>query len=196
MDLVLASNSAIRQKILTDAGIAFRHLTGDGPEPDPQPGESAEDYVVRCAEAKAVACWSKHGAQLGEAIVLGCDQVVRFRGQILRKVSTRLDAVNRLMAFQTSPHELINGLVLLADGTAVLRHVGQVTLTVRQLSRPQVERYVEREQPLASVACYFLEGEGIKLIQQLDGDYHSALGLNVRLVLDFLLQHGVDPFRV
>jgi len=194
MDLVLASTSAIRKKILTEAGVSFRSLVGDGPEPDPRPREGAEDYVVRCAEAKARACWAKHGGELGSAVVLGGDQVVRFRGQILRKVSTPADAIDRLMAFQTSPHELVNGLVLLVDGEVALRHTGQVTLGVRRLSRSQIERYVQREQPLASVACYFLEGEGIKLIDRFDGDYHAALGLNVRLVVDFLLERGVELF--
>lgn len=194
MELILASRSAIRQRILRDARLPFRVLTGADAEPDPDPDECAASYVSRCAEAKARACAREHAAELDGDIILGCDQVVRFRGAILRKLTRFEDAADRLMALQEEPHALVNGLAFLRDGALVARRVCEVTLQLRPLPRELIEAYLRRERPLSSVACYFLEGEGIKLMSRLDGDIFSALGLPVRDVTDLLLELGFPIF--
>jgi septum formation protein len=196
MELVLASTSSIRRKVLTDAKVPFRCLIGEGSEPDPEPGESARDYVLRAAEAKATICWESHhkSEDLSQSLILGCDQVVNFRGKILRKVKDSQSAVDRLMAFSEEDHELVNGLVMIENGQVVVRRNEIVTLRCRPLARIQIERYVEREQPYSSVACYFLEGEGIKLIEKFDGDFFAALGLPVRALVGMLSDRGVDLY--
>jgi septum formation protein len=196
MKLILASESSIRKKILRDARIPFRCLIGAGEEPSPKDGERAEDYVLRAAEAKALNCWDSHNesAKLSGEIILGCDQVVRFRGQILRKVQSLDKAIERLLAFSEEKHELVNGLVAVENGQVTVRRHEVVRLKVRSLDRSQVKKYIEREKPLSSVACYFLEGEGIKLIDSFEGNFFTALGLPVLAVSDLLLSRGMSLF--
>ena len=43
---------------------------------------------------------------------------------------------------------------------------------------------------LASVGCYFLEGEGAQLFERIEGDYFTILGLPLIPALDFLRRHG------
>lgn len=195
--LVLASGSSIRRTILENAGIPFRVRAASSDEPDPIAGEDAEAYVLRAAEAKARAALGEH-PDIGSDLVIGCDQVVRFEGRILRKVATPEAAVERLAQLATGPHELVNGLVILrresiADRVA-LRTSSIVRLRLRPLPRPVLERYIALERPLSSVACYFLEGAGMTLIEELAGDWFSALGLPLRPVVSTLLEHGWQPF--
>jgi septum formation protein len=191
MDLVLASSSSIRKQLLRAAGLPFLSLLGDADEPAPSSGEAAEDYVMRCAEAKARGALRCHRERLDEALIIGCDQVVRFEGRILRKVDRASQAIARLVALQAAPHELVGGLAIIDQAGAIRRRSHSIVrVALRSLSTAQVSRYVTREMPLSSVACYYLEGEGFKLIERLDGDYHSALGLPLSDIISTLAETG------
>jgi septum formation protein len=56
--LVLASASPRRRELLTQAGLNFTVETADLPE-TVNPGEDAASYVLRLAEAKALAVWTR-----------------------------------------------------------------------------------------------------------------------------------------
>jgi len=189
--LVLASGSAIRAQILKDAGLPFEVLTGSTPEPGPLPGEDAETYVLRCAEAKARAAYDEHKEAIAGRMLIACDQVVELEGRILRKVSSPEQAVERLMSFQELPHELVNGIAILVSGKLLRASISRVRLSLRRLPREQVAAYVAEESPLSSVACYYLEGRGIKLIESMTGSWHSALGLPIFPILDELRARGM-----
>lgn len=193
MSLILASGSSIRHKILNDAKIPFECLVGASDEPGPNPEESAEDYVCRAAEAKAMGAWEAHceSRDLSKSMIIGCDQVVRFRGQILRKVKEPEAAIERLLAFGEEDHELVNGLAIVENGEVTVRRHEIVRLRCRALPREQIETYVQREQPFSSVACYFLEGEGIKLIERFEGNFFTALGLPLLTVTELLSEKGI-----
>lgn len=196
MSLVLASGSSIRHKILNDAKIPFECLVGEADEPGPNPGESAEDYVCRAAEAKAMGAWEAHHKKhdLSKSMIIGCDQVVRFRGEILRKVTETEAAIERLLAFGEEDHELVNGMAVIENGQVTVRRNEIVRLKCRALSREQIETYVNREKPFSSVACYFLEGEGIKLIELFEGNFFTALGLPLLAVTDLLAERQIPLY--
>lgn len=194
MRLILASGSAIRRKILDDAGIPFEVLKGNGEEVAPAPGEDAVSYVTRCAAEKALDCWRAHGEALAGARIIGCDQVVRFEGEILRKVRSDEEAIARLASFRGKTHELVNGFAIVEGGELRVERHRIVTLTMRELPLAEIEAYIALERPLSSVACYFLEGQGMKLVAELDGDYFSALGLPLSFVVDELLERGERLF--
>jgi septum formation protein len=44
---------------------------------------------------------------------------------------------------------------------------------------------------LGSVGCYQLEGLGIQLIEKIEGDYHTVLGLPLLALLQELRTRGV-----
>lgn len=190
--LVLASTSSIRKKILTDAGLSYRCLPGPNDEPGPKTGESAADYVLRAAQFKALDAWQHWHLKedLRDALIVGSDQVVEFQSEILRKVQTLDQAIDRLLSLQAAPHALVNGLAMVLNGELVHSQNARVELTMRPLPRSQVKAYIDAERPLSSVACYYLEGQGIKLIQSLQGSFFAALGLPLMPILDQLTAGG------
>ena len=62
----------------------------------------------------------------------------------------------------------------------------------RQLTRTQIERYVDREQPYDCAGSFKSEGYGITLFSGLEGrDPNALMGLPLILLVDLLANEGV-----
>lgn len=172
--LILASGSKIRSQILSDAGIKHRIQKPDeGAEPDEQKNESSYDYVMRAACCKGINVSEK----LSEHYVLASDQVVEFEGQILRKVPDVASATERLKKLADQSHYLIGAWCLYHQKEIIAKGSSKVEIFLHKLCEDEIIQYLEDEKPLSSVACYYIEGKGSRLIREIKGDYFSALGL-------------------
>lgn len=191
--LVLASGSAIRAAILTNAGIAFR---AEKPEVDEEAlkrrlaGGDLEEVAMKLAEAKALAVTSP-----GD-FVLGSDQILEFEGRAFDKATTMEEARRRLIALEGRAHTLINAAAIARDGAIVYRHLARPKLLMRTMTGPEIEAYLERagDDILASVGCYQVEGLGAGLFERIEGDYFAVLGLALLPLIGFLRGHGLGPF--
>lgn len=178
--IALASKSLIRRRILTSAGVGFRLVATSADESQAieaaiARGDGVEDIAVSVAEAKALGAT---GAESGE-VVLGVDQLLVFKDRILRKALSQEDAIARLKLLRGATHFLVCGVTLTIDGEPRWRHAETVEIVMRDASDEAIRRYVtgRGDGLLTSVACYEIEADGAQLIERLDGDYFSALGL-------------------
>ena len=65
-------------------------------------------------------------------------------------------------------------------------------LTMRELEREEVERYVRRHRPLECAGSYRIEDAGIKLFSRIEGqDYTGIMGLPLLAVARLLREVGV-----
>jgi len=191
--LTLASGSAIRRKMLEDAGVP--HAV-DRPRVDEaaikRDASALEDaaLAVRLAEAKAVEVSGRV-----EGLCLGADQLLAFDGQRLDKADTMEAARARLAAMRGRPHALVCGTALARDGAVVWRHAQTSRIWMRDYSDAFLDAYLaEAGEPiLASVACYQFEGLGAQLFARVEGDYHAILGLPLLPVLEALRAEGALP---
>jgi septum formation protein len=78
------------------------------------------------------------------------------------------------------------------EGTFTWAHVEDVTVHMRDYSSAFVGKYLAAagEEVLQSVGCYQLEGLGVQLIDAVDGDYFSVLGLPLFALLAELRRQG------
>lgn len=191
--MLLASGSEIRAQMLRNAGVVFdvqvarvdedaikASLLADGAPP--------RDIADALAEAKARKISDKTGA-----MVLGCDQVLDFQGQLLSKPKTPQDALDQLRSLRGQRHMLLSAAVIYDEGKPVWRHVGQVRLLMRDASDAYLEGYVARnwESVRDAVGAYKLEEEGVRLFTRIDGDYFNVLGMPLLEVLAYLTLRGV-----
>ncbi|QIK39114.1 septum formation inhibitor Maf [Caldichromatium japonicum] len=188
--LILASTSPYRRNLLARLGLLFQT---DSPAIDerPLPSESAVALVQRLAEAKARAVAKRHP----DALIIGSDQVACLDGAILGKPGGRDAAIAQLE--RAAGHKVIfqTGVCLL-DARAQQAHtfVEPYCVHFRNLSRAQIEGYIERERPYDCAGSFKAEGLGIALFARLEGDDPTALiGLPLIRLVPLLESFGHCP---
>ena len=188
--LILASKSAARRAMLTDAGVPFAVQVADVDEDALKtPGVDPVELAVELARAKALAV-SRHDA---EAWVLGADQTLAFDGGLISKAPSLATARERLVAMRGRTHQLHSGAALARNGQVVWSGVDTVEMRMRDFSDAFLDAYLgaEGEALLACVGSYRLEGLGSQLFEAVEGDYFTVLGLPLWLVLAELRRAGV-----
>ena len=196
MSIVLASGSAIRRQILSDAGIDFDVETRTIDE-DALRGALLADHVPprdiadALAEAKALAVSRRRDADF----VIGADQILVLDGQMYDKPKSRDDARERLRLLRGRTHQLLGATVVCEAGRPVWRNLARTKLTMRTFSDEFLEDYLDREGELVtkSVGAYRFEGLGAQLFTEVDGDFFAILGLDLLPLLDYLRLRGAIP---
>lgn len=193
--VILASGSAIRAQILTDAGIDFTVITkavdeGAIKEAMLAEGSRLRDIADALAEAKAMRV-SRNEA----GFVIGADQIMVMDKTLFDKPKDMAEARERLLFMRGKTHQLLGAVVVCDGGQAVWRHMAKTTLKVREFSEDFLDDYLEAEGEavLKSVGAYRFEGRGAQLFSHVDGDFFSILGLSLLPLLDFLRLRGAVP---
>lgn len=191
--IILASGSPFRRKMLEDAGVPFEQVR---PEIDERAVEQAvsgsgltpADLAELLAEAKATAVSELHP----DALVIGSDQTLSLGDDILHKPADMEEARRRLLALSGRTHELNSAVVLAQNGSAVWRHVSTARLTMRDLDPGFIGRHLALvgDKALSSVGAYQIEGEGIQLFEQIEGDHFTIVGLPLLPLLAELRARG------
>jgi len=193
-DLILASSSSVRARLLRDAGLDF---TVDAPRIDEEAikesmlreGAKSRDIADALAELKALRISQRHD----RAFVIGADQILVCDGKLFSKPRDRTEARKHLESLSGKRHDLVTAAVIARGGAAIWRRVDIARLTMRDLSPGFITDYLEKagDDVLGGVGCYRLEGLGVQLFQNVAGDYFTILGLPLVAVLDFLRLHQV-----
>ena len=171
--LILASTSPYRRQQLATLGIPF---VCQAPHCDETPllGEDAATLVQRLAWQKAQSV-SKHHDHT-QAWVIGSDQVAMVDNTILGKPGNTNNAIKQLQQCAGRCVTFYTGLAVVHADSG-FSHIEVVPYRVyfRDLSLPEIERYVEKEQPLQCAGSFKSEGLGISLFKHLEGEDPNAL---------------------
>ena len=187
--VVLASGSPHRQTLLRRL---LDDFTVEPPDIDESvhPGETADRYVTRLAEAKAQALAARHDS----ALIIGSDQACVLQDRILGKPADHAQAVEQLLEASGRVVTFLTGLCLLNARTG-MRQVDVVPFRVRfrRLEKEAIERYLAREPAYDAAGSFHSEGLGIALFERLEGADPTALvGLPLIRLVSMLAEEGVD----
>lgn len=193
---MLASASPVRRRLLEGAGLNIEvmpsgidedavrtALLGEGDDIDP--ADLAEVLARTKADDVVARTDVRH--------VVGADQVLAFDGRIFSKPADVDEARAHLLELCGQTHVLHSAAALAEDGEIVWARVDSVRVTLRQFSPTFLGRYMADvgDAVLGSVGCYQLEGLGIQLIEKIEGDYHTVLGIPFLALLQELRARGV-----
>jgi septum formation protein len=165
-------------------GLAFEVQPSHIPEL-PKPGEAPVAYTERLAREKA--------QSVAGDLVLGADTTVLLDGTLLEKPADPADALRMLRALQGATHQVITSVALVSNGT--VRQATDITaVTFRPCNDDFLKAYIATGEPMDKAGAYGIQGYGAALVERIEGDFFSVMGLPVRLVLRLLGEAG-HPYR-
>lgn len=193
--IILASTSAVRLRLLENAGVSVRVVAPDVDEESLKKalwaqGISFRDGVDALAEAKSI----KISKRFPDDFVLGCDQIlITHQGKILDKPRSLEEVGTHIRLLSGQQHRLMCAAVISHNGYPIWRAFEEPVLKMRTISEDFIQYYVSTvgHDVQSSVGAYHLEGLGAQLFSSISGDYFSILGLPLLSILAYLREHKV-----
>ena len=198
-ELILASASPARTKLLANAGIAHRVLVSNVDEDavtarygltDPH------DTALLLARAKAEAVASLPESE--GALVLGCDSVFEFQGEAHGKpweadvARERIRRMSGNVGVLHTGHWLVDCRDTEEDGSgATLGAVSSAEVHFAKLLDDEIEAYVATGEPLQVAGSFTIDSLGGAFIEKVVGDPHAVVGLSVSTLRHLLASAGV-----
>jgi septum formation protein len=188
--LVLASASPARRALLKAAGIDADVLVS-GVDESIVEAEDAYTLSLALARMKARTVAARMQADPG-VLVLGCDSVLAFDGEILGKPADAGDAVKRWQAMRGKSGVLHTGhhLTDLVSGRQA-EDVGTTVVHFADVSDAEIEAYVATEEPLNVAGSFTIDGRGAAFVERIEGDHGNVVGLSMPLLRRLLGELGV-----
>lgn len=190
--LILASKSPSRRQLLTNAGLIFKVQPAQIDERALETALQGSDPATiarELAQKKAIEVSLRNT----DAVVIGADQMLDFKGQTLHKPKDRQEAKQQLLAFRRNTHTLHAAFALARNGEILSHGIEQAHMTMRDFSEPECNHILDLmdESYLYCVGAYSLEGAAVQLFDRIDGDYFTILGLPMLPLLAALRKTGI-----
>ena len=177
-DIILASNSPIRQQFLKDIGLDFRIKTHSVEEIFPEELKAAEisDYLVKLKAKPFKSLTDKE-------LVITADTIVWHNNQCLGKPKNRAKAVQMLQQLSGEAHKVVTSVAFTqAHQQKVIHEVS--TVYFKALTAAEIDFYIENYQPFDKAGAYGIqEWIGTVGIEKIEGSYTNIVGLPVAQVL-------------
>lgn len=184
--VILASQSPRRRELLNLIGIAHEVMPADIDETVPA-GESPRDHVERLAREKAAAISSRHP----DAVVIAADTIVIYGDEILGKPGSVADAELTIARLAGRSHT-VQTAIAVALGSRIESAVEEVRVTFRALTAEEISAYVRTGEPMDKAGAYGIQGFGATIVERVEGDYFSVMGLGLRRLVELLGRLGVE----
>ena len=188
--LVLASASPARLALMRQAGLTPEVVVSQVDESTVRAARAGEQVaLLAAAKAKAVA------EQETDALVVGADSLLEFRGKPLGKPADAHDARDRWQRMSGRSGVLHTGQALLdvRDGQVVSRDVAVVSTVVHFASPTprEIEAYLATGEPLAVAGAFTLDGLGAPFVRRVEGDPAAVVGLSLATLRTQLAKRGL-----
>ena len=190
MRVVLASASPRRHELLGMIGIAHEVDPADIDE-SLRAGESDTAYAVRLATEKGIAVAARHP----DALVIAADTIVVVDGRIFGKPVDEADARRMLRELSGRAHVVRTAVAVVREtGRRVESHLESARVVFRELSDREIAEYVATGEPHDKAGAYGIQGYGATIVERVEGDYFTVMGLALRRLVSLLERVGV-PYR-
>jgi septum formation protein len=183
--LILASASPRRAELLTRLGLLFDVVPSGIPEVGLE-GESPAAHAERLSREKA----SRVSEAYPQRLVLAADTVVVRDGVVLGKPRGLEDAVAMLCSLSGRTHTVISGLALSVPHRGILSGYLSTEVTFTSFDEAFARLYAETGEPMDKAGAYGIQGLGSVLVEKIQGDYHTVMGLSVPLFMELLEEGG------
>lgn len=194
--IVLASRSPRRVELLTQL-LSPQHLTFVIEPADidetPHAGESAVLYVRRCAAEKASVVAKRQWAidPSRDVVVIGADTTVELDGRIFGQPADRSEAQSMLRQLSGRTH-CVHTAVSILRGDNQADGIESALVTMIPINDEMLGWYLDTGESLGKAGGYAAQGLGSRLVDRIDGNLATVIGLPVGLVCDLAAEVGVS----
>ena len=187
-NIILASRSGIRKKILENNGIKCEVIPAKINEDQIkesllETNATPELISKNLAELKAKKISEKKHGEL----VLGADSVIDLNGELISKPTNREEAIKILRKLNGQKHQLISSVCISKNGSMIWNSTDASTLTMKQLNLDEIKSYLAKigDKELYAYGVYQIEAEGRSLFSKIEGDEDSIMGLPVKQIKEY-----------
>jgi len=182
--LLLASASPRRRQLLDLIGVPHVVTPADIDETW-RNGEAPAAHAERLAREKAAT------VARPDALVVGADTIVVIGGEILGKPRDAAEAKTMLRRLSGRDHEVFTAVAAAWRGKMV-SGTNRTAVHVRPLAEETIAAYVATGEPLDKAGAYGIQGYGAVLVERIEGDYFTVMGLGLGLLVDLLGPLGLE----
>ena len=188
-EIILASKSLVRKKILEENGIKCIVEPSNIDEDlikESLLKENANPKLIskNLAELKANKVSQKKNGNL----VLGADSIINLNEKIISKPSNRDEALAILQKLNGQKHQLISSVCISKNGSMIWNYTDIAVLTMKQMSNQELKSYLTKikDNELYAYNVYQIEGEGKSLFSNIEGDENTIMGLPIKQIKEYL----------
>jgi len=192
MKIVLASGSPRRKLLMELAGIPFEVIVSNADETiSGSPNFQVRELALRKAEMTL----SMLDEGYENAIVISADTLVYIDGNVLGKPRDFDEAFAMLKALSGRKHTVYTGVALLkTDGTNGTAFVDTTDVYFHDLTDEQIHAYIATNEPFDKAGAYGVQEKGAVLVDRVEGDFYTVVGLPTSKVFRALQELGVNPW--
>jgi septum formation protein len=190
---VLASASPARLRTLRAAGLEPEVMVS-GVDESIVESRSAAALCATLARLKAEAVTRRirqHERRYGPTMVLGCDSLLDFGGEICGKPASDAEAVARwrIMRGRTGVLHTGHCLIRVEDST-IAEAVASTTVHFANVSDAEIHAYVATGEPTQVAGAFTIDGLGGWFVDSIEGDPSNVIGVSLPILRELLADMG------
>jgi len=157
--------------------------------------ESANDYVLRLAEEKALAIYhTLANDEKKQSLVLGADTCVVIDGIILGKPANEAECIETLLRLENKQHQVLTAIAVAGFGTIegakVKSKLIETKVTFKALTLNEIKRYWQTGEPCDKAGSYAIQGIAGQFVTKINGSYSAVVGLPLYETAQLLAKSG------
>ena len=187
--IILASKSKVRKKILDEYGIKCEVQPSNVDEDLVKENlekqkASPEEVSKNLAELKA----NKVSQKFNDKFVIGADSVIDLKGRVISKPVDRKQAYNILKSLNGETHHLISSVCISKGGNMIWNYTDRAALTMKNMTEKEMKEYLTNisDENLYAYNVYQIEGLGRSLFSKIEGNENTIMGIPVEKIKDYL----------
>ncbi len=184
----LASSSPARKKLLDQIGLEFKVINPDYEE-DMGLMMEPQELAKHLAEGKARAA----SRQLRSGLVIAADTIAVLGRNVLGKPMDDEHAQIMLKSLSGRTIDSITGVAVIdAENGKLISRASLTKVTFRELSEEEIDAYVQSGEATGKAGAFGIQGKGALLIEKIEGDYNTIVGLPLVTVYGILKEFGIE----
>lgn len=190
MTLVLASASERRKELLARLTEEFNIIISDFDESKVIFNGDCSKYVMDLAEGKAGFVAKNLNY---DALIIGCDTVVTYNGEVLGKPKNEDDAFEMLNRLSGKVHKVYSGIAVIDTKKGrVTRDYACTEVKFSSITDEEILKYISSGEPMDKAGAYGIQGFGGVFVEWIKGDFYNVVGLPINKLKYMLMEMGVN----